>query len=59
MSNEPSRSIIDGKCFAPKDPRPMVTTYFCVYERGHRGSHSWQDPPDVVRTRLLPKEAQA
>jgi hypothetical protein len=35
--------ILDGRCAAPKDPKPGVTTYFCVYPAGHDGPHSWRE----------------
>ena len=50
---------VENRCAAPKDPRPMVTTYFCVYEDGHEGSHSWQDPPEVRAQKLRPKDSDA
>lgn len=46
-------SLLDGKCATPKDNRPGITTYFCVYEKGHDGNHSWDDKPDVRADKLL------
>jgi hypothetical protein len=45
-------SLLGGRCVAPKDPRPMVTTYFCVYPKGHEGNHSWQDTADARAKRM-------
>jgi hypothetical protein len=44
--------ILDGRCAAPKDPKPGVTTYFCVYPAGHDGPHSWQQTADERRERM-------
>jgi hypothetical protein len=50
-------SILDTKCLAPKDPRPGVTTLFCVYDKDHAGSHSWQDPSEVRAEKLASEKA--
>lgn len=42
----------EGRCMAPKDPRPGVTTYFCVYEEGHEGDHSWEHTEEVRVPRI-------
>jgi DNA mismatch repair protein MutH len=44
--------MAEGRCMAPKDPRPMVTTFMCVYPKGHDGNHSWQDAADHRRERM-------
>jgi hypothetical protein len=46
-------SGIDGKCLAPKDKRPGITTSFCVYDEAHGGNHSWEDTPEKRKERLL------
>jgi hypothetical protein len=43
---------MNGLCAAPKDPRPWVPTYFCVYPKGHDGNHSWEDAPEKRRERM-------
>lgn len=44
--------ILDGKCAAPKDPRPGISTFFCVYDKGHEGDHSWEHTPEKRRQLL-------
>jgi hypothetical protein len=46
-------SGIDGKCLAPKDKRPGITTSFCVYDEAHDGNHSWEDTPEKRKERLF------
>lgn len=49
--------LLKGKCAAPKNPKPGVTTYFCVYAAGHEGQHSWQDASDTRREKLKAEKA--
>jgi len=46
--------LLDGKCAAPKNPKPGVTTYFCVYSKGHEGDHSWMHTAEERHKRLVP-----
>lgn len=45
-------SLMDGRCAAPKNPKPGVTTYFCVYPKGHDGAHSWQETAEERKARM-------
>lgn len=45
-------AIHDGLCMKPQDPRPMITTSFCVYPKEHAGEHSWADVAAVRSERL-------
>lgn len=44
--------LLKGRCAKPQDPRPMVTTSFCVYRSGHNGNCSWADVPAIRLERL-------
>lgn len=46
---------LDSKCAEPKDKRPGITTYFCVYATGHDGNHSWEDTSEKRKERLIPE----
>lgn len=45
-------TLTEGRCMAPQNPTPSVTTFFCVYPEGHDGNCSWQDTPEVRRERM-------
>lgn len=44
--------ILDGRCATPQNPKPGVTTYFCVYPKNHEGNHSWEDSSEKRRNRM-------
>lgn len=46
------RDLLAGRCLQPKNPKPNVTTYFCVYPKGHDGSHSWQETAEARAERM-------
>lgn len=45
-------SLTAGRCMALLNPKPMVTTSFCIYPQGHAGTHSWQDTAEDRRERM-------
>jgi hypothetical protein len=47
-----TESLLAGRCMAPKNPKPSITTYFCVYPKAHGGTHSWEDSPEKRQIRM-------
>lgn len=41
-----------GRCMAPQNPTPGITTSFCVYPQGHPEGHSWQDSAEWRADRM-------
>jgi len=50
--SEGKSKLLEGRCLAPQNPEPMVTTSFCVYPKGHDGNCSWQDTAEHRAKRM-------